>query len=238
MQLTLPWTGPRPRTIATRAIEIAGQTFPIEICRRRGARRYIVRVTADAIVRLTVPHGAPIARGVAFATRQSAWIAREWKRQQTRTAAWNVGDRCWFRGEQVAVGIAGDRALVGGIDVGSLDPDAGLRASVERGLRELARVELPARCLALAGTVRLTVARVSVRNQRARWGACSTRQSITLNWRLVQTPERVRDYIIWHELAHLLVPNHSRRFWREVARLCPSWRDDEAWLKEYEAEIL
>jgi hypothetical protein len=236
VQLTLPWSAPRPGV--ARSIEIGGQTFPIEICRRRGARRYIVRVTPHAVVRLTVPYGAPIARGVAFAARQSAWIAREWQRQRTRTAEWTPGDCCWFRGERVPVGTAGSRVLVGGADIGAFEDVLGLRGSVEQALRELARTELPARCLGLARTVALDVDRVSVRNQRSRWGACSTRRSITLNWRLVQTPERVRDYIIWHELAHLAVPNHSRRFWREVARLCPTWREAEAWLKANEGQIL
>jgi predicted metal-dependent hydrolase len=73
--------------------------------------------------------------------------------------------------------------------------------------------------------------RVVIRNQRSRWGSCSRRGTISLNWRLVQTPVFVRDYIILHELAHLKVMNHSKRFWKEVARLCPEYREAETWLK-------
>jgi len=76
------------------------------------------------------------------------------------------------------------------------------------------------------------VKRVTVRGQRTRWGSCSRRGTISLNWRLIQTPEDVRDYIILHELAHLRQMNHSDRFWREVERLCPDYRSAERWLKQ------
>src|SRR2546430_242181 len=77
-----------------------------------------------------------------------------------------------------------------------------------------------------------SVRRVTVRNQRSRWGSCSVRGTISLNWRLVQTPVFVRDYIVLHELAHLKEMNHSRRYWREVARLCPEFEQAERWLKQ------
>jgi len=211
---------------------------PVEIVRRRGARRYVVRLAADGVVRVTVPYGSPIAGGLVFAERQADWLAREWHRQQARAAPWTDGTLCWFRGERVRITLTGGRVHLGGEDAGSWRPDADVRAAVYAWLRALAGAELPDRCHSLAASAGLQVTRVSVRNQRSRWGACSTRGSITLNWRLVQVPERVRDYVVWHELAHLSVPNHSRRFWREVDRFCATWRDEEAWLKRFEKEIL
>ena len=97
---------------------------------------------------------------------------------------------------------------------------------------------LPARCLELAKACQLTLARVSVRNQRSRWGACSTRRVITLNWRLWQMPPSVTDYVIFHELMHLKQPNHSRRFWREVDAVCAWWREAERWLRKHGRELL
>jgi len=76
------------------------------------------------------------------------------------------------------------------------------------------------------------VRHVTVRNQRSRWGSCSASGTISLNWRLVQTPESVRDYIIYHELVHLRYEmNHSGRFWARVAEVCPWWQEAEYWLK-------
>ncbi len=76
------------------------------------------------------------------------------------------------------------------------------------------------------------IKQVTVRNQpRSRWGSCSSTGTISLNWRLVQTPDAVRDYIIHHELMHLREMNHSARFWARVEEVCPAWRDAERWLK-------
>src|SRR5580765_1430672 len=113
-----------------------------------------------------------------------------------------------------------------------------MRPQVQSFLWGLAARELPARVFELAAGHRVHVSRVTVRNQRSRWGSCSRRGTISLNWRLVQTPLFVRDYIILHELAHLKEMNHSRRFWNEVERLCPEFEKAEKWLKEYSRVLL
>jgi predicted metal-dependent hydrolase len=105
-------------------------------------------------------------------------------------------------------------------------------------LRRIAADELPRRCQALAAVAGVQVRRVSVRNQRSRWGACSPAGVITLNWRLIQMPPSVSDYVIFHELSHVRHPNHSRRFWREVERVCARWRDAEKWLRKQGRELL
>jgi predicted metal-dependent hydrolase len=108
-----------------------------------------------------------------------------------------------------------------------------LRPVIERHLQSLAATELPKRTRALAELHGISVRKVSIRNQRSRWGSCSRRGTVSLNWRLVQVPEFVRDYIILHELAHFRQMNHSRRFWAEVAKLCPDFEAAEAWLKQH-----
>lgn len=113
------------------------------------------------------------------------------------------------------------------------DATGDLRPAIERHLRRLAARELPPRVLELAALHRLPARRVTIRNQRSRWGSCSRRGTISLNWRLVQTPPFVRDYLVLHELAHLKEMNHSRRFWHEVACLCPDYRAAERWLKQH-----
>lgn len=103
----------------------------------------------------------------------------------------------------------------------------------ERGLREVARRELPPRVLELASKYGLRVSRVSVRNQRWRWGSCSRRGHICLNWRLVQMPASVCDYVIVHELMHLKRMDHSPAFWKLVARACPAYEAARAWLRDH-----
>jgi predicted metal-dependent hydrolase len=98
-------------------------------------------------------------------------------------------------------------------------------------LRELAARELPARLMDLAAEHGCRVAGVTVRNQRSRWGSCSPAGRISLNWRLVQVPASVRDYVLLHELTHLAVANHSPRFWKALEAVCPWHREARAWLR-------
>jgi predicted metal-dependent hydrolase len=125
------------------------------------------------------------------------------------------------------------RVRFGGEAVPLADATGDLRPAIERHLRQLAARELPPRVLELAALHHLPARRVTVRNQRSRWGSCSRRGTISLNWRLVQAPGFVRDYLVLHELAHLKEMNHSRRFWSEVARLCPDFKEAERWLKQH-----
>ena len=101
----------------------------------------------------------------------------------------------------------------------------------ERALRERARGELPRRLLELAAQHGLTVSRVSIRNQRSRWGSCSRRGHICLNWRLIRMPDIVRDYVLIHELMHLKRMDHSPKFWKLVADACPDFQASRAWLR-------
>ena len=100
----------------------------------------------------------------------------------------------------------------------------------EPALRQRAAAELPSALRALADTHGIAVTRVSIRNQRSRWGSCSAGGSITLNWRLILVPDFVREYVMIHELMHRRELNHSRRFWRHVADACSRYREARRWL--------
>ena len=99
--------------------------------------------------------------------------------------------------------------------------------------RQRARLELPARLLELAAEHGLTVTRVSVRNQRTRWGSCGRDGHISLNWRLTLMPPEVCDYVLVHELMHLRRLDHSRAYWRLVAAACPGYREARQWLRTH-----
>jgi predicted metal-dependent hydrolase len=113
----------------------------------------------------------------------------------------------------------------------SEDASEPMAPEVERALLERAKRELPARLFELATEHGLSVQRVSVRNQRWRWGSCGRSGHICLNWRLVQMPPEVRDYVIIHELMHLKRMDHSPAFWKLVAKACPHYQAARAWLR-------
>jgi hypothetical protein len=223
------------RSTTIDSIEAAGRAFRVLIARHPRARRYVLRVTVEGHLRLTVPYRASIAGGLSFARRQHDWIVREWSRLERSVAAWSSGTEIWFRGARVPLEVTRDRATFAGERV-PLGSGADVRRTVEQYLRRLAAVELPARVASLAARRHLAAGSVSVRNQRSRWGSCSTRGRIALNWRLIQMPSLVSDYIILHEIARHA--NHSVRFWREVESLCPWWKDGERWLRTYGKELL
>ncbi|MCA1561490.1 MAG: M48 family metallopeptidase [Acidobacteria bacterium] len=95
----------------------------------------------------------------------------------------------------------------------------------------LARAALIPRLHELAAQHGLTVSRVTIRNQASRWGACSRDGSIALNFRLIQMPPNVCEYVLVHELMHLKQQNHSRRYWRLVEAVCPDYPAAGRWLR-------
>ena len=175
----------------------------------------MIRVAADGTVRVTVPRWGSKREAEAFAAREQAWI----EKQQLRAAAERERrDR--------------ERRTANGEPRTANDGPSELPPIVDEGaLRDRARQELPRRLLELSAQHGLTVSRVSIRNQRSRWGSCSRTGHICLNWRLVEMPEPVRDYVLIHELMHLKRMDHSPAFWRLVAAACPAYKEARAWLR-------
>lgn len=215
-------------------LTVAGREVPVEFVRKPHARRYILRLRPDGAARVTIPRGGSQAEALAFASRQQEWIAKQLlKPRPAGPAQWLLGTEILFRGEQCVLraGTQPDEVSFDDQTTRVTRGACNLRHAIERQLRQLAAAELVPRTLKLAQQHQLRVSRVTVRNQRSRWGSCSARGTISLNWRLIQTPPSVRDYIILHELMHLREMNHSVRYWRCVAEVCPDYRTAEAWLK-------
>ncbi len=117
------------------------------------------------------------------------------------------------------------------------DP-AHLARRVREHLAILARDELARRARPLAVRVDRKIHRVSVRDTRSRWGSCSSTGNLSFSWRLVFAPEAVVDYVVAHEVAHLVEMNHSRRFWRLVEDIAPAHVEQRHWLQRHRAELL
>jgi predicted metal-dependent hydrolase len=79
--------------------------------------------------------------------------------------------------------------------------------------------------------------RVKIRDQKSRWGSCSCRRNLNFNWRLIMAPEPVLDYVIIHELCHLVEMSHSKSFWGLVAEYCPQWHERRDWLDNHCLEL-
>ncbi len=101
-----------------------------------------------------------------------------------------------------------------------------------RELADRALKVIPERAAYFASLVGVTYTRITIRNQRTRWGSCSSQGGLNFNCLLMLMPPDVMDSVIVHELCHLKEPNHSERFYAEVLRVFPDYRKCEKWLKE------
>ncbi|HNR62782.1 MAG TPA: M48 family metallopeptidase [Thermotogota bacterium] len=111
--------------------------------------------------------------------------------------------------------------------------DEGLEKCIKQWLESEAKRVIPAKVKEWAEKTSLFPYKVRVKDQRSRWGSCSSKRNINLNWRLIMAPETVMGYVIVHELCHLQVPNHSKSFWALVAHFLPDFQVSKNWLKKY-----
>ena len=106
------------------------------------------------------------------------------------------------------------------------------RATLEKWYKKEAKKHFTERVPLLADLVDKPVKNVTIRSQRSRWGSCSSRNTISLNWKLIQASDWISDYVIYHELAHLTHMNHSKAFWKLLENYFPKYKDAEKWLKK------
>lgn len=111
------------------------------------------------------------------------------------------------------------------------------KADLHRWQRVFASVHLKERIAELSAAHRLPYNRLFIRSQRTKWGTCSVKGNISLNWRLVLAPKHVCDYVILHELMHTKVLNHSHRFWVLLKGICPRCEEAVRWLSSNPPEV-
>jgi predicted metal-dependent hydrolase len=119
-----------------------------------------------------------------------------------------------------------------------LVPEGDCRPALERLYRRLARREIAARLDVAVASVGASYSGLSIRSQRTRWASCSATGGMSFNWRLLLAPEPVLEYVVWHEVCHLEIRDHSRRFWALVDARFPTWREQRRWLRLYGATLV
>jgi predicted metal-dependent hydrolase len=235
-----PLSSPPPRD----QIETWKHGIFLRVIRSPRARRYLLRLQPDGTARLVIPRRGSRTEALRFLERNEPWLLQrfqEWQKRQTQRQSWSHGASFLFRGGQVILQVEGkdDPVRLRFSDqVFVTPPRADYREVVLGHLRRLAESELPGRTHELARLHAVVIRRVTVRNQKTRWGSCSARGTISLNWRLIQAPEYVRDYLIVHELMHRRQMNHSSRYWKLVAEAFPDYRRAEQWLKSTRLEAM
>ncbi len=104
--------------------------------------------------------------------------------------------------------------------------------------RRLARARITETAALESQRIGVRYSRIAIRDTRSRWGSCSSRGSMSFTWRLALAPRRVLDYVVVHELCHLVHLDHSKRFWSLVERVRPGYREERDWLNDHGWELL
>jgi predicted metal-dependent hydrolase len=119
-----------------------------------------------------------------------------------------------------------------------LVPAGDSRPALERWYRRAARQEITERLDRTTRLAGVTYSGLTIRGQRTRWASCSATGMMSFNWRLLLASEPVLDYVVWHEVCHLDVLDHSPRFWSLLGSRCPDYREHARWLRRHGATLV
>ena len=111
------------------------------------------------------------------------------------------------------------------------DSDAYVRDHLCEWYKSRAEEKLREKMNRYAKVLGVTPKSFRIRNYKSRWGGCSVHGEITYNWRILMAPNRIVDYVVAHELCHLIEHNHAERYWKNVERVIPDWRECRDWLR-------
>lgn len=242
-QLELPLTGV---VVATgeepRRITLGDRIVPYLL--RRGARRTIGLSIDHRGLRVGAPRRTSLAEVESLIRRHGEWVVEkldEWRtRRRPEPIALREGARLAFLGGEIELRLAiGANRAIWGVDTLTLclKPGVAPGTILEKALRERAREHFSARLAPLAEVLGVAVPALALSSARTRWGSCSTKSGIRLNWRLIHFPEAIIDYVVVHELAHLRHMNHGPRFWSLVEVGCPDYRAARVELQRLAAHI-
>jgi predicted metal-dependent hydrolase len=220
---------------------VSEPAFDYRVRRSDRARRVRVRVDEERGVEVVLPRRAAEREAAAAIRELRPWIERRIAElQRTRAAVAARGATVPYLGEtlrliaepgRTRVHRRGEMLLVPG---GEQDH----RPALERWFRRQARAEIAPRLDAATAAVGKRHAGLTIRGQRTRWASCSASGAMSFNWRLLLAPAPVLDYVVWHEVCHLEVMDHSPRFWALLAQRCPDYREHAGWLRRHGATLV
>jgi predicted metal-dependent hydrolase len=213
--------------------------IPYTVRRSQRARRVRVNVHAHTGVEVVLPARVPERAAAAAVSELRPWIER--RLAEAHAALARVAERAGtlpYLGSTLELVPQAGRTRVHRQGERLLVPGGDARPALERFYRRAARAELAERldrATALAGT---SYTGLDIRAQRTRWASCSASGRMSFNWRLLLAPERVLEYVVWHEVCHLEILDHSPRFWALLERRWPGYREDRAWLSRHGATLV
>ncbi|MGQ5522235.1 M48 family metallopeptidase [Chitinimonas sp. PSY-7] len=217
-----------------RSFTLAGRAVSVQL--KRSARRSVgLQISQHGLV-VTVPNRFPLTELDGILHKKAGWILSRLDAIAERQPAppLTSGSEIDWLGETRSLALGFKRASVEADTLClNANSDDAIPLALEKLMRREARSFLAERLALWAGRLGLQYSGFKLSSAGTRWGSCTAYGVIRLNWRLMQAPLGVLDYVVIHELCHLVELNHSPRFWDLVASACPDWKQKREWLKHH-----
>ncbi|MBL4802746.1 MAG: M48 family metallopeptidase [Emcibacter sp.] len=208
--------------------------FPLILKRHPRAKHLKLRFEAKSCSAiLTLPTGVSDRKAVQFAKQHLDWIQDQYDKSPEATPL-GAGEVIPYRGKDTeimhnpdlpaTVQIKDGRLIVGG-------PLSGFETRLLNWLKKQARRALAKAVQEFEPTLGQRPHKIMIRDTSSRWGSCSSRRTLSFSWRLIMAHPDILQYVVAHEMAHLVEMNHSPAFWQVVEKLYPDWQTPRRWLK-------
>lgn len=233
--------------------------FSYEIVRSPRRKSACIEIKNAKVV-LRAPMRLAESTLLAFAASKAHWVLQKLDEQQQKLAAYpelagasqlrsyETGVCLPFMGEELRLVVQAGRfnavmrqenelwIVVSNRGKASLNDK--VRALIARWYADQALIIMRDKTLALTASLGLSVSAITIKATRSKWGHCTSRGAIQYNWQILLAPEAVVDYLVAHEVSHLLHHNHSPAFWAQVQQICPEFRALKLWLKQQGATLV
>ncbi len=224
------------RTSETCTIEIAERCIDITICRNPRARRMTLRVAAmPGAATLVTPHSVGRRSALRFIQENANWLTEKLARQP-EPVPFLPDAKIPFRGHMYRLApLAGARGVMfcGNDEIHVPGGPAHLERRLHEWLKREARAAITSSVNEHASAFERIVERISIRDQKSRWGSCSPSGNMSFSWRLILAPPEILDYVCAHEAAHLVQMNHGPKFWKLVRQRIADPGAADRWLNQH-----
>lgn len=214
---------------------------------KRSSRRRTIGIKVQrASVQVNAPVAAPLEEIQAFVQQKSSWIQRHLNRQIQEQAAlqlpqYNEGDVFYYQGQRLTIRLCPlgrTERMENELLLPQLNGGRDDRAlAVANWLIEQAGIDLPERVQKWARRMGLAPRNIKIRHYKSRWGSCDRKGGLQFNWVIMMAPEDIIDYVVVHELAHLVWFDHSPRFWTLVSQYVPDYLQRRRWLRDQQCLV-
>ena len=221
---------------------------PIEIIRTKRKKTASIKIS-KGLIKVIVPEQLSDIKVKLLIDNRRAWILKKLNEQSTiiqpKPKQYISGESLSYLGKNYKLKVVVDNCdevrLINGYIVVKLSKkatDQKIKNLLLKWYKNKALEKLTEKTNKYAKTMGLNVNSIFVKDYKARWGSCYPDKRISYNWRIIIAPHHIVDYVVFHELCHILHPNHSPSYWKSVETVCPDFSVHRKWLREHESELI